>query len=164
MKRGDKSLVELNEIMEKVHTLVDESGLTVADIAHKCGESEQKVRRTLEGKNPSFAPLCAIITACGGSVDCILGVTPEQQNAALSKGLENQLRADLRHERKHAQTGWGLFVAMVALMMGILLFDILNPQFGWVRYEVARQAAYSAAQTSTQALSAVFNYARKFIL
>lgn len=157
-------MVELNEVMEKVHALVEESGLTPAEIAHKCGENEQKIRRTLEGKNPSFAPLCGIITACGGSVDCILGIAPEQQNAAVNRGVENQLRADLRHERKHSQTGWVLFVAMVALMMGILIFDILNPQFGWVRYEIARQAMHSSTQSYMQALCALLSGVREFIL
>lgn len=156
-------MIDLNEVMEKVHVLVDESGLTVPEIAHKCGESEQKIRRTLEGKNPSFAPLCGIITACGGSVDIILGVSSFGDTTP-NKGLENQLRADLRHERRRGQTGWSLFVAMVVLMMGILVFDILNPQFGWVRYEVAMQAAYGTANTAVQVLCRALDSARQFIL
>lgn len=163
LNKGDKSLVDLNEVMEKVHALVDESELTVPEIAHKCGESEQKIRRTLEGKNPSFAPLCGIITACGGSVDNILGIVSAQDGTP-NKGLENQLKADLRHERKRGQTGWGLFVCMVVLMMGILIFDILNPQFGWVRYEVAMQAAYDTANTAVQVLNRVLDNAHQFIL
>lgn len=155
-------MVDTGEIMEKVHGLVDESGLTVAEIAHKSGESEQKIRRTLEGKNPSFAPLCAIIMACGGSIDEVLGV--ERENSNGGGELVKQLRADLNHERRRGKAGWTLFVVLVGVMVALLIFDVLNPQFGWVRYELARQAGYGAAQTSILALGRIISGIRQFIL
>lgn len=155
-------MVDTGEIMEKVHEIVNESGLTVAEIAYKSGESEQKIRRTLEGKNPSFAPLCAIIIACGGSIDDVLGI--ERETNSSGGELVKQLRADLHHERKRGKTGWTLFVVMVGIMVGLLIFDVLNPQFGWVRYEVARQAGYGVSQTSILALGRIIAGIRQFIL
>lgn len=131
------------EIMEKVQALVEESGLDVAEIARRSGESEKKVRQILsEGKNPSFTPLCGIITACGGSVDKIIGAAPTSaQTSPSNDGLVIQLRSDLRYERRKGRTGWVLFVCMVAIAVAVLLIDLANPQFGWVRYEMQRQSA-----------------------
>ena len=154
------------EIMEKVQALVEESGLDVAEIARRSGESEKKVRQILsEGKNPSFTPLCGIITACGGSVDKIIGAAPTSAQTSPSfDGLVIQLRSDLRHERRKGCAGWVLFVVSVALIIAMLLFDLLNPQFGWFRYEIQQQATGERTRTAYVAMCRAIGAVREFIL
>ena len=138
-------MLDNGEIMDKVRALVEQSGLDTTEIARRCGEPEKKIKQILDGgKNPSFTPLCGIIIACGG--------------------LVIQLRADLRHERKRGAQGWTLFVVSVALIIAMLLFDLLNPQFGWFRYEIQQQAACEGARTAYVAMCRVIGAIREFIL
>lgn len=159
-------MLDNGEIMDKVRALVEQSGLDTTEIARRCGEPEKKIKQILDGgKNPSFAPLCGIIIACGGSVDEIIGAAPTSvQTSPSDGGLVIQLRADLRHERKRGAQGWTLFVVSVALIIAMLLFDLLNPQFGWFRYEIQQQAACEGARTAYVAMCRVIGAIREFIL
>mgnify|MGYP004459791927 CR=1 FL=1 len=154
------------ELMDKVRDLVEESGLEPSEIARRCGEPEKKIRQILDGaKNPSFTPLCEIITACGGSVDIIIGAAPTSvQTSPSNDGLVIQLRADLRHERKRGAQGWTLFVVSVALIIAMLLFDLLNPQFGWFRYEIQQQATHEGTKTAYVTMCRAIGAIREFIL
>ena len=159
-------MLDNGEIMGKVRDLVEESGLDVAEIARRSGESEKKIRQILsDGKNPSFTPLCEIITACGGSADEIIGAAPTSvQTSPSNDGLVIQLRADLRHERKRGAQGWTLFVVSVALIIAMLLFDLLNPQFGWFRYEIQQQATCERTSTAYVAMCRAISTVHEFIL
>ncbi len=158
-------MLDNGEIMDKVRDLVESSGLAPSEIARRCGEPEKKIRQILDGgKNPSFTPLCGIITACGGSVDEIIGAVPPPQASQSNDGLVIQLRADLRHERRRGARGWALFVAAMALIIAVLVYDLLNPQIGWFRYEAQRQAAYEGTQTAYAAMCRVLGAIREFIL
>lgn len=159
-------MLDNGEIMGKVRDLVEESGLDVAEIARRSGESEKKIRQILsDGKNPSFTPLCEIITACGGSADEIIGAAPTSvQTSPSNDGLVIQLRADLRHERKRGAQGWTLFVVSVVLIIAMLLFDLLNPQFGWFRYEIQQQATCERTRTAYVAMCRAIDAIREFIL
>lgn len=158
-------MLEPCEIMERVRELVDGSGLTVPEIARICGEPEQKIRRVLaDGKSPAFAPLCGIITACGGSVDEIIGAAPTEKAAPVNDALVIQLRADLRHERKRNSLGWVLFAVVAFIAIGVLIYDIANPQFGLVRYNIQQAAARIRETASHTPVSAVRRWACEFIL
>lgn len=158
-------MLDNGEIMDKVRALVEQSGLDTTEIARRCGEPEKKIKQILDGgKNPSFTPLCGIIIACGGSVDEIIGAAPTSvQTSPSDGGLVIQLRADLRHERKRGAQGWTLFVVSVALIIAMLLFDLLNPQFGWFRYEI-QQATCEGARTAYVAMCRAIGAIREFIL
>lgn len=159
-------MLDNGEIMDKVRALVEQSGLDTTEIARRCGEPEKKIKQILDGgKNPSFTPLCGIIIACGGSADEIIdAVSPTREASAPSSELVMQLRADLRHERRRVAQGWTLFVVSVVLIIAMLLFDLLNPQFGWFRYEIQQQAACEGARTAYVAMCRVIGAIREFIL
>lgn len=159
-------MLDNGELMDKVRDLVEKSGLEPPEIARRCGEPEKKIRQILDGaKNPSFTPLCGIITACGGSVDEIIGAAPTSvQTSPSNDGLVIQLRADLRHERKRGAQGWALFIAAMLFIVAELVFDLLNPQFGWFRYEVQRQATYEGTKTAYVAMCRAVGAIREFIL
>lgn len=158
-------MLEPCEIMERVRELVDGSGLTVPEIARICGEPEQKIRRVLaDGKSPAFVPLCGIITACGGSVDEIIGAVPTGNAAPVNDALVIQLRADLRHERKRNSLGWILFAVVAFIAIGVLIYDIANPQFGWVRYNIQQAAAHMGETAAHTPLSAVWRWVCEFML
>lgn len=158
-------MVDVYKIMDDVRAMVADSGMTIADIAHRSGESEQKIRRTLEGKNPSFAPLCAIVEACGGSVDALLGIaTPRVEHLPANKELEIQLRTDLRKaERSNRKKDLAITLLVSAFIL-LLFIDVLNPQFGWIRYEIAKDTVYRLEDAAYHVLCGVVTWVRQIIL
>lgn len=149
LKRGNGSLVDTNEIMTNVNALVTGSGMTTADIAQRLGEPEQKIKRTLEGKNPSFVSLCAIITACGGSVDEMIGNTITGTHPG-NDPLVVELRSVAHYERRRARVWSTLFVVFAFAVMAVLVYDAFNPHIGWIRY--ATQSGTSFAETAGRVL------------
>lgn len=133
LKRRHKSLGDTNNIMVNVNALVKQSGMTTADIAQCLGEPEQKIKRTLEGKNPSFVSLCGIITTCGGSVDEVIGNTADNLSVK-NNTLVAELRTTANYERRRARTWSTLFVVFAFLVMAVLVYDAFNPHIGWIRY------------------------------
>lgn len=157
-------MVDTNEIMTRVRELADESGMTLAEIARQCGESEQKIKRVLDGKNPSFAPMCAIITACGGSVDEIIKAPPPKTHV-VNEPLVRELKERIASLNKWAKAGWILFAVFAFVVLVILIVDLANPNIGWFR-GAAMQAYYNANNTSAtvQALKRVLQGVQQFIL
>lgn len=155
-------MVDTYKILDDVRAMVDNSGLTLAEIAHRCGESEQRIRRVLDGKNPSFVPLCGIVMACGGSVDALLGIaTPKVEQLPANRGLEIQLRADLRKVEVSNRKKDIAITLLVSAIIILLFMDILNPQFGWIRYEIARDTAYRLEDAAYYVLCGVINWVRQ---
>lgn len=155
LKRRYKSLVDANDIMANVNALVDKSGMTPADIAHRLGENDQKIKRTLEGKNPSFISLCAIITACGGSVDEVIGNTASGASDN-NNPLVTELRTTANYERRRARTWSTLFVVFAFMIMAVLVYDAFNPHIGWIRY--ATQSGTIYAETAENILRSVADW------
>ena len=86
-----------------------------------------------ETKSPGFLPLSAIIVALGGSVDEVLGLIPQAQKPTNNE-FTRQLQSDLWYERKQKRQWVLIFILLVAFDLGLLLFDILNPDMGYIRY------------------------------
>lgn len=148
-------MVDANDIMANVNALVDKSGMTPADIAHRLGENDQKIKRTLEGKNPSFISLCAIITACGGSVDEVIGNTASGASDN-NNPLVTELRTTANYERRRARTWSTLFVVFAFMIMAVLVYDAFNPHIGWIRY--ATQSGTIYAETAENILRSVADW------
>lgn len=140
----------LNLILERIRTMVDESGLSYTTIAASCGVSEKTVSRVLQddpGKNPSFLLLCGIVTACGGSVDEVIGNAPSGPRIVVSDvPLVKELRETLKLERDRGKTWSVLFVVLAFGVIALFVYDAFNPHIGWIRYSL--EAALYNAETA----------------
>lgn len=122
-------------IFEKVITLKEQSGMTFDEISIKSKIPLTSVKRYFNGetKSPGFLPLSAIIVALDGSVDEVLGLVPQAQKPTNNE-FTRQLQSDLWYERKQKRQWVLIFILLVAFDIGLLLFDILNPDMGYIRY------------------------------
>ena len=84
--------------------------------------------------------LCEIIKACGGSIDAIAGID-HAATVLPNEPLLRQLKQDLEHERRGRKFNMRLFLIAVFILVAVLIIDLMNPQLGWIRYNV-QQAAY----------------------
>lgn len=138
-------MLDKDEILEQVRMLVENSGMSVVEIAAKCDLPETTVRRALaDGKNPSFIVLCEIIKACGGSIDAVVGVD-HAATVQPNEPLLRQLKSDLEHERRGRKFNMWLFLIAMFILVAVLIVDLMNPQLGWIRYN-AQQAAYQVKE------------------
>lgn len=153
---------DLNLILERVRTLAQESGLNYVSIADRCGVSEKSVSRVLNdtdpGKNPSFMLVCGIITACGGSVDEVIGNARGETKRLIvsSDALVAELHSEVAHERRKVKLWSTLFVVLALAVIIVFAYDAFNPHIGWIRY--ASQAAYSLEPASTQVLQRIVSW------
>ena len=133
-------------IFEKVIALKEQSGMTFGEISIKSKVPLTSVKRYFNGetKSPGFLPLSAIIVTLGGSVDEVLGLIPQAQKP-INNEFTRQLQSDLWYERKQKRYWIYAFIFLVAFNLGLIIFDILNPNMGYIRY--SEQTAQSAFTT-----------------
>lgn len=125
----------------------------VSRLAEAAGVPVASVHRYIKGeanKDPSFVNLCKLIKALGGSVDELIGNSEPAQAHATNTKYEAELYASLHYERRIKHIWQALFLALVFLFIGFLIFDLFNPNIGYIQY-----AAQMAAQTAQQNLSVV---------
>lgn len=122
-------------IFEKVIALKEQSGMTFDEISIKSKVPLTSVKRYFNGetKSPGFLSLSAIIVALDGSVDEVLGLIPQAQKPTNNE-FTRQLQSDLWYERKQKRHWIFVFIFLVAFDLGLFLFDILNPDMGYIRY------------------------------
>lgn len=154
-------MLDKNQILERTRELVITSGISYAALADRCGVNEKTISRLLNGsgteisKNPSFMLLCGIITACGGSVDEVIGVAPVERHHSYSSNdpLVAELRSEIMHERSKVKLWSTLFVVLALAVISVFVYDAFNPHIGWIRYTT--QAAYSIEPASAQLLARI---------
>lgn len=122
-------------IFEKVIVLKEQSGMTFDEISIKSKVPLTSVKRYFNGetKSPGFLQLSSIIVALGGSVDEVLGLIPQAQKPTNNE-FTRQLQSDLWYERKQKRHWIFVFIFLVTFDLGLFLFDILNPDMGYIRY------------------------------
>lgn len=136
-----------DEILEKVISLKEESGLTFDELSIRSKVPLTSVKRYFNGetKSPGFFPLASIIVSLGGSVDEVLGIKSRPQQPANNE-FTHHLQADLRYERKRKEQWVILFLILVAIYIALLIFDLFHPEMGYIQY--AEQMAFNTQQTS----------------
>lgn len=151
-------------VWERVSALKEEQGKSLAQIAEESRVPVTTVKRFFSGetKNPGFMSLCQIIYSLGGSVDEVLEIDREKQEAHVEADSKysRQLERDLLYERKSKYRVWVSFLVLVAINIGMLLFDLLNPYVGYIRYQ--RQMAAYASEAASVVLAAVMAKIRWF--
>ena len=141
-------------IFEKVIALKEQSGMTFDELSIKSKVPLTSVKRYFNGetKSPGFLPLSSIIVTLGGSVDEVLGLIPQAQKPTNNE-FTRQLQSDLWYERKQKRNWIFAFLFLVVFDLGLLIFDIANPNMGYIRY--AQQTAFTG-QTAFTILFSMF--------
>lgn len=158
-------MIEDAEIVwERVCALKEEQGKSLAQIAEESRVPVTTVKRFFSGetKNPGFMSLCQIIYALGGSVDEVLEIDRGKQEAHVETDSKysRQLEKDLHYERRSKYRVWIAFLVLVAINVGMLLFDLFNPYVGYIRYQ--HQIAVYASETASVVIAAAMAKIRWF--
>ena len=87
--------------------------------------------------NPSFQTVCDIVIALDGSLDELAGIRPKKDNEAENAKYTPEIEA-IYKQMIHSKDKWSfrLFVfscVIVAFIVFLLIFDLLNPNIGFFR-------------------------------
>ncbi len=87
--------------------------------------------------NPSFQTVCDIVIALDGSLDELAGIRPKKDNEAENAKYTPEIEA-IYKQMIHSKDKWifRLFVfscVIVAFIVFLLIFDLLNPNIGFFR-------------------------------
>ena len=156
-------MIEDSELIwERVRTLKDERGKSLAQISKDSGVPLTSVKRFFNGvtKNPGFLSLCQIIYALGGSVDEVLEIDREKQPVHMEHDCKytRHLERDLHYERRSKSRWQIIFLVFVSLNILMLLLDVLRPNVGSIHYQP--QLAGTAGKTAAEMLCRLLRGAR----
>ena len=87
--------------------------------------------------NPSFQTICDIVIALDGSLDELAGIRPKKDSEAENAKYTPEIEA-IYKQMIHSKDKWifRLFVfscVIVAFIVFLLIFDLLNPNIGFFR-------------------------------
>jgi len=129
---------ETKMITEKLTELKERSALTNQQISEISGVPLSTVTRIFSGQtdNPSFQTISDIVNAMGGSLDEIVGNSnkPQVNEQNPTERLIKLYQLSLAHKNKWIRILFICLCIMVSIMMIVLLFDIFNPNIGFVKY------------------------------
>ncbi len=120
-------------LSEDLSALKSGTNLTAKEIAQRADVSESTFSRILSGEtsDPSFATVARLVSAMGGSLDLIAGISRETN---YRDELIDQCRSDIAHERTQFRRTFIFSCAVVAFLLLFLAADVLLPNAGWIRY------------------------------
>ena len=138
-------------VMDRLKALQIKADISCAEWSNLSTVPEATIRKILSGETPDprFDTVVKLVTSVGGSVDDIVGVKKEkaiEDNAVLVLKEAYESRIEALRERvedlkKYAESLHKdkkmlgiVVVVLVAILVGILLFDIAVGSHGWVQY------------------------------
>lgn len=126
-------------ITEKLAELKEKSSLTNQQISELSGVPLSTVTRIFSDQtdNPSFQTINDIVSAMGGSLDEVTGNISQKQSAEKEDVHEKLIKLyqdTLAHKNKWIRTLFICLCIVMGVLLFIVLFDILNPQIGFVKY------------------------------
>ena len=125
-------------ILTKMQALKDETKMTYQDIADKSGVPISTVKRIFSGRtpDPGVTTVIAIVEAMGGTADDIKG-DPLNDGEYISPKSIEQLCAvyerSLRDKNRLIKAQFITIVAMIAVLLFFLIWDLCNPNIGFIR-------------------------------
>ena len=139
-------MVEQNKILvDRLKALKEKSGMTSAQIAEKSNVPESTVTRIFQGKtlNPTIITVMAMTKAMGGTAADIFddNVPVIPQATAMVKEVEKNhsevvelYREIISTKNKWIATLVTILTVFTAVILGVLIFDLLNGHLGYFRY------------------------------
>lgn len=125
-------------ILTKMQALKDETKMTYQDIADKSGVPISTVKRIFSGRtpDPGVTTVIAIVEAMGGTADDIQS-TPLNGGEYISPKSIEQLCAvyerSLRDKNRLTKAQFITIVAMIAVLLFFLIWDLCSPNIGFIR-------------------------------
>ena len=145
-------------VKESLKALQTKAGITLLEWSNLSTVPEATIRKILSGEtqSPSFDNVLKLVTSVGGSMDDVIGAKKEsdiENNAVmvLKEAYESRIEAlreriedvkkyaeELHRDKKQLlRDKKQLTVAvviLVAILVGLLIFDIALDTHGWLRY------------------------------
>ncbi len=125
--------VQLREMKEK-------SGLSNKELAERSGISLPTVNRIMSGQTdiPNYQTVCDLVMAMGGSMDELAGIrrkpAPGQETSAEGYMAVIQDKNRIIGEKdRWIKRLFVISLALLALLLGILIYDYLHPMIGFIR-------------------------------
>ena len=127
-------------ILSKMQALKDETKMTYQDIADKSGVPLSTVKRIFSGRtpDPGVTTVIAIVEAMGGTADDIQSTPSDSDDGEhISPKSVEQLCAvyerSLRDKNRLIKAQFITIVAMIAVLLFFLIWDLCNPNIGFIR-------------------------------
>ena len=125
-------------ILTKMQAMKDETKMTYQDIADKSGVPISTVKRIFSGRtpDPGVTTVIAIVEAMGGTADDIQSTSLNGGEYISPKSIE-QLCAvyerSLRDKNRLIKAQFITIVAMIAVLLFFLIWDLCSPNIGFIR-------------------------------
>lgn len=133
------------QYVDKLRELKDHQGLTNSDIAERSGIPLPTITKIFNGStaNPSFDTVVLIAKSLGTSLDELVGIQSADKGdesaarAELSLAKDERIRELCRErdkERKEKRSLAIILTCVIGLVIILLMIDVLNGHFGYIRY------------------------------
>lgn len=127
-------------ILTKMQALKDETKMTYQDIADKSGVPLSTVKRIFSGRtpDPGVTTVIAIVEAMGGTVDDIQStpLNSDDGEHISPKSIEQLCTVyerSLKDKNRLIKAQFITIVAMIAVLLFFLIWDLYNPNIGFIR-------------------------------
>ena len=123
-------------VIENLNELKRQRGLTNQQIADLSGVPLSTITRVFSGQteSPGFQTISDIVTALGGSLDEVGGLTEKRDSGVISEKLIEVYESLIRRNEKKIRALFISLCVMVVVLLGIVVFDILSGNIGYIQY------------------------------
>lgn len=127
---GDKTMIS-----NQLKLLKERRKLTNQQLSDLSGVPIGTINRIMAGQtdNPSFQTVCDIVMAMDGSLDELVGIKEEttQEKKTSSKEIIHLYENMLANKEKWMHRLFVCCCILMAVLIGIVIFDLTNPQIGF---------------------------------
>ncbi len=124
-------------VIENLNELKRQRGLTNQQIADLSGVPLSTITRVFSGQteSPGFQTISDIVTALGGSLDEVGGLTEKREgDVTVSEKLIEVYESLIRRNERKIRVLFICLCVMVGVLLGIVVFDILSGNIGYIQY------------------------------
>lgn len=122
-------------ISNQLKLLKERRKLTNQQLSDLSGVPIGTINRIMAGQtdNPSFQTVCDIVMAMDGSLDELVGIKEEtlQEKKAANKEIIQLYESMLANKEKWMHRLFVCCCILIAVLIGIVIFDLTNPQIGF---------------------------------
>ncbi|MGM9565678.1 helix-turn-helix domain-containing protein [Evtepia sp.] len=122
-------------ISNQLKLLKERRKLTNQQLSDLSGVPIGTINRIMAGQtdNPSFQTVCDIVMAMDGSLDELVGIKEEthQEKKTANKEIIHLYESMLANKEKWMHRLFICCCILMAVLIGIVIFDLTNPQIGF---------------------------------
>lgn len=122
-------------ISNQLKLLKERRKLTNQQLSDLSGVPIGTINRIMAGQtdNPSFQTVCDIVMAMDGSLDELVGIREEthQEKKAANKEIIQLYESMLANKERWMHRLFICCCVLMAVLIGIVIFDLTNPQIGF---------------------------------